>query len=315
MCAGSVNRSIAVSAIVLAATIMPLAPIDMPPAATACQLCAGVPGHPGRRRHLHGRHAPAHVAHVGRCRANPACGAMHLIGRCRSAAACRSSVLRIVSANARSSGVYSKPPTLSRCCVHDRREVAVRQDVPDRAGESELHLGVGAERGAAGGVGDALPDAVEHAHVVVARVVVDLGEIGHDVGRAAAVGDHVVDARIGRNVLAHQVDHGVHRFDAVERRAAAVRRARRVRRHAAEAELGGDVGQRARRARPRCGPRHATRPRHRHRRTGRRAACRPCPSRLPPPGVPKNLIVPPRLLAASHSLTAIAAAVDAVPNR
>ena len=27
-----------------AATIMPFAPIDVPPAATACQLCAGVPG-------------------------------------------------------------------------------------------------------------------------------------------------------------------------------------------------------------------------------------------------------------------------------
>ena len=27
-----------------AATIMPFTPIDVPPAATACQLCAGVPG-------------------------------------------------------------------------------------------------------------------------------------------------------------------------------------------------------------------------------------------------------------------------------
>ena len=44
MCVGSLNRSIAVSAMLLAATIIPFTPIDVPPAATACQLWAGVPG-------------------------------------------------------------------------------------------------------------------------------------------------------------------------------------------------------------------------------------------------------------------------------
>ena len=54
---------------------------------------------------------------------------------------------------------------------------------------------------------DALPDAVEHPHVGVAGVVVDLREVGHDVRRRAAVGDDVVDARLLRHVLAHHVHH------------------------------------------------------------------------------------------------------------
>ena len=131
-----------------------------------------------------------------------------------------------------------------------------------------------------GGVDDALPDAVEDAHVRLAGVVVDLGEIGHDVRRAAAAGDDVVDARLLRHVLAHHVDHVVHRFDRVERRAAAVGRRGGVRRDAAKAELAGDVGGRARRARlvaiarmPRHDGVHVLE-------QARREPCRPCPSRL-----------------------------------
>ena len=41
---GSLKRSMAVSDMVFAATIMPFAPIDVPPAATACQVWAAVPG-------------------------------------------------------------------------------------------------------------------------------------------------------------------------------------------------------------------------------------------------------------------------------
>src|ERR1700730_9357748 len=44
MWSGSVNRSIVVSAIDLAATIIPLTPIEPPAHAVACQLCAGMPG-------------------------------------------------------------------------------------------------------------------------------------------------------------------------------------------------------------------------------------------------------------------------------
>ena len=41
---GDWKRSIIVSASVLAATIIPFVPMSVPPAATACQLCAEVPG-------------------------------------------------------------------------------------------------------------------------------------------------------------------------------------------------------------------------------------------------------------------------------
>src|SRR5687767_100284 len=44
MVVGLVNRSAVVSAMVLAATIIPLAPMLMPDAATACQEWAAVPG-------------------------------------------------------------------------------------------------------------------------------------------------------------------------------------------------------------------------------------------------------------------------------
>src|SRR5215218_9988609 len=44
MCAGSVNKSTVVSAMALAATIIPLMPIVPPAHAVACQLCAGTPG-------------------------------------------------------------------------------------------------------------------------------------------------------------------------------------------------------------------------------------------------------------------------------
>ena len=78
---------------------------------------------------------------------------------------------------------------------------------------------------------------------------VRLGEVGDDVRRRAAAGDDVVNARLLRHVLAHHVDHVVHRLDPVERRAAAVGRRRRVRGHTLEAELRGDVRRGTRRTR------------------------------------------------------------------
>ena len=81
------------------------------------------------------------------------------------------------------------------------------------------------------------------------RVVVRLREVGDDVRRRAAARDDVVDARLLRHVLAHHVHHVVHGLDRVERRPPALRRRRRVRRDAVEAELGVDDGEVRRRAR------------------------------------------------------------------
>jgi hypothetical protein len=58
-----------------------------------------------------------------------------------------------------------------------------------------------------------------------------------------------VDARLLRHVLAHHVDHVVHGFHGIERRASAVGRRCGVRRNAVKTELRGDVGGRAGRTR------------------------------------------------------------------
>ena len=76
-------------------------------------------------------------------------------------------------------------------------------------------------------------------------VVVCLGEIRHDVGRTAAIGDDVVNASRLRDVLSHQVDRMVHHGHRVEGGTTFVRRRCRMSRLAVKAELGGDVRQTA----------------------------------------------------------------------
>ena len=107
-----------------------------------------------------------------------------------------------------------------------------------------LHPGPGTHRRTLGRARHALEQPQHGGGVRVPHVVVDLREVRHDVGRETALRDHVVDPRLLRNVLAHEVHHVVHRLDPVERAPSPLRRARRVRGIAPEAELGGLVGQR-----------------------------------------------------------------------
>uniref|UniRef100_A0A0N4ZWA7 Twin arginine translocase protein A n=1 Tax=Parastrongyloides trichosuri TaxID=131310 RepID=A0A0N4ZWA7_PARTI len=110
------------------------------------------------------------------------------------------------------------------------------------AGQGLLELGC--ESRFLGRPGDAA-DAVQVADdlwVAVADVVVGLRIVGHHIGRFAAVGDDIVDARSVRNVLAHHIGHGVHGLDGVQGRAPAIRRAGGVGGRAVEAELAADVG-------------------------------------------------------------------------
>ena len=46
-------------------------------------------------------------------------------------------------------------------------------------------------------------------------VVIDLSFLGHDIWRIAAVGNDIVDACHLRNVLTHEVNHVIHRFDTI----------------------------------------------------------------------------------------------------
>ena len=93
-----------------------------------------------------------------------------------------------------------------------------------------------------------IPQLGQNVGVGVPHVVKDLGEFGHYIGRGPAAGDHVVNARILRHVLAHQVDHVIHRLDRVQSRAPALGCHRRVGGDAAEAKLRRLVGQRGARA-------------------------------------------------------------------
>ena len=75
----------------------------------------------------------------------------------------------------------------------------------------------------------------------MADVIIAFGEIGHDVGRLAAIGDDVVDPRRHRHMLAQVVDRDVHHLDAIERGPALVRCGGGVRADAVEAELARNV--------------------------------------------------------------------------
>ena len=104
---------------------------------------------------------------------------------------------------------------LGQNVVAQQRKVAVHHLV--------LHARAGSKRGTLGSGDEALEQRLDHLRARMAHVVVDLGELRHDVGRSAAVGDDVVHAGVGGHVLAHQIGHVVHRFGAVERRTPAFR--------------------------------------------------------------------------------------------
>ena len=106
--------------------------------------------------------------------------------------------------------------------------------------------GARAERCRLGGGDHPIPQRGKHAGVRMAHVVKALGKVGHHVGRNAPFGDHVVDARFFGHMLTQQVHHKVHRFDGIERRAAALRTGGRMGRDAPKTKLGGFIGQRTR---------------------------------------------------------------------
>jgi len=85
-----------------------------------------------------------------------------------------------------------------------------------------LEARAGSHGGPLGRLEDAVPDALEHSHVGMPRLVVGFGVVGHDVRGHAAFPDDVVDAGFLWDVLPHQVDHVVQSLEAVERRTPAL---------------------------------------------------------------------------------------------
>lgn len=122
-------------------------------------------------------------------------------------------------------------------------EGVVGQHVVDGGLDGDFVFGFSGESGTGGGVLDALPDVVEDLHGGMAGVDVDFGVVGDDVGGAAAGGDDVVDAGLLGDVLAEEVDGVVEEHDGVEGGAALFGVRGGVGGDAAEAELGGDVGE------------------------------------------------------------------------
>ena len=97
---------------------------------------------------------------------------------------------------------------------------------------------------AAGRFLDSRPDVADDGRIRMPQVVVDLCKIRHDIRGIAAGRDDIVDSRLLRHVFAHQVDHVIERFDAVECGASPVRGACRVCRSSAKPKLGGAICQR-----------------------------------------------------------------------
>ncbi len=127
--------------------------------------------------------------------------------------------------------------------IHHAPQHVVGQDAVIAADDFKIDLGPGAECSTLRRLLDALEHRRNHARIGMAHDVIGFGKFRHDVGRRAAVGDDVMDARLLRHVLAQIIDHHVHHFDAVERGAAAVWRGGGVRRLAVEAKLGADIGE------------------------------------------------------------------------
>ena len=166
-----------------AARIIPLRPMVVPPAATACHEWAEVPGHPAGRREPGRRHDPGDVAHVGRARPAlapsdrrrvPGSPERQRLGQRLADAVGELGLLR-----RRNSRSFSR----TRFARATRPSVSLGRisRMPPRY--SRLEPGLGGQRA---GLGAFEQPGIERLHDVGARVadvVKDLGEIGDDVGR------------------------------------------------------------------------------------------------------------------------------------
>ncbi len=77
-------------------------------------------------------------------------------------------------------------------------------------------VGARSQRRALGDLEDPAVVLVDLLAIGLAHVVPHLRVLRHHVGRTSAGGDHVVDAGLGSDVLAHQVHAVVHQLDGVQ---------------------------------------------------------------------------------------------------
>ena len=127
---------------------------------------------------------------------------------------------------------------LAHALVHQHAQRAVGVVVGERHRDLVVHLGARHQRGALGHVHHAGEQLLHLADLRRAHLVLDHRVALHHVGRCAArIGVGVVDARLVDHVLAQVVAADVHQLAGVQRAAAQVRRAARVRGHAVEHEV------------------------------------------------------------------------------
>ena len=123
---------------------------------------------------------------------------------------------------------------------HHAAERFVGKDLDDAAQVLGLELGLGRQRAGLGAFEQAWIELADDVGSRVADVEERLGEIGHDIGGAAAGRDDVMDPREVGRVLAQQLGGVVGELDGVERRPALLGGAGGMRTLASEPELGGD---------------------------------------------------------------------------
>ena len=207
---------------------------------------------------LHGRHHPAHIAHIG--------GADHLhaLGVQRHQALMQRHVRARLHADA-SIGVENV--LLRQCALDLAGEGTVRlvplrraeslegvahrgfkrgvgEQVGDRAEHLDLHLGAGHQGGAAGAILHPLQQVAHLRQVHGADGVAYPGAGLHHVGGDAAGVDHgVMHARVAWHVLAEIIDADVGQLHRIQRRAAEMRCGGGVAGAAVEGEVDSGVGQ------------------------------------------------------------------------
>ena len=199
-------------------------------------------GNPGRRADADRRHRAADVADIGRAIAGQYGIVLHLAGLRQRRGFVPEAFTNACSPGELFGGVLDRRK-LPQFLIHHHLQRFERERGIVAVDDFPIDTRTRAHCGALRCRFEPWPQRPDFIGLRMAHVIEDLGEIGHDIGRRPATGDDVMDARVHRRMLAHHVDHHVHRLDPVERRTAALGRTRRMRRNAAKAKLARAIGQ------------------------------------------------------------------------
>ena len=219
---------------------MPLRPMLVPPAATACHEWAGVPGtQQAVLKPAVGTTQETSPTSVDPLPTWPVGFSTRLSD---SSGAAASSVSRILAAKAFSASSYSRSLSARDSLRITLRECFVGQDLDDSAQVLGLELGLGGQGAGLGAFEQPRIELADDVGLRVANVKERFGEIRDDVGGVAAGRDDMMNSREVGSVLAQQLGRVGGELDRVEGRPALLRCPGGMRALAPEPELGGDPG-------------------------------------------------------------------------